>query len=185
MTRTITDRWPTALAVVATAGGIAAMVLADREVDWFGPSVAVMAAIYLLAYAIGRPGSAWLAFLVLSVVMTVLQILADRGDTDPALGMAVVLVVLWLAVVARRRYTDRPIFTLQTAGAVVFGLVTLLCAAVQPRLGIALAGVGFLAHGLWDAYHFRINRVVSRSWAEFCAVIDIPTGVALIVVAIL
>lgn len=181
----LVDRWPTALAVVAIAGAVAVMVLLDREVELFGPSIAVMAGIYLMAYALGRPGAAWLAFVVLSGVVSVLHVLDDRQlpGVDPAVGMTLVLVLLWLWTVARRRFTEGRIFSLQTAGMVGFGALTLLCATVAPRLGVALAGVGFLAHGGWDAYHFRVNQVVNRSWSEFCAVVDLGVGVALIAVA--
>lgn len=181
----LADRWPTALAVVAIAGAVAVMVLLDREVEYFGPSIAVMAGIYLTAYALGRPSSAWLAFVLLSAVVSVLHVLDGRHvpGVDPAVGMTIVLVLLWLWTVARHRFSEGRIFSIQTAGMVGFGVLTLLCATVQPRLGVALAGVGFLAHGVWDAYHFRVNQVVNRPWSEFCAVVDLGVGVALIVVA--
>lgn len=182
----VVDRWPTALALVVIAGAVTVMTLVDREVELFGPAIATMAGIYLMAYAIGRPATAWLAFVVLSVVVSVLQALyrLEVLGIDPAVGMTVVLVLLWLWTVARRRFTDAGTFSVQTAGMVAFGAATLLCAAVQPRLGVLLAGVGFLAHGVWDAYHFRVKKVVNRPWSEFCAVIDLGVGVALIVVAV-
>jgi hypothetical protein len=183
----LADRWPTALAIVTVAFAIGLMALVDNEAELFGPSVTVMAGIYMLAYVIGRPWTAWVAFAVMSAVMSVLQVLhnLDVSWADPFVGIVVVVVVLWLVAIARRRFTDIGTFPLQTAGMVVFGIITLVCAAVAPRLGAAVAGLGFLAHGLWDAYHFRVNKVVHRSWSEYCAVIDIPTGIALIVVALL
>jgi hypothetical protein len=97
--------------------------------------------------------------------------------------MALLLVPLWGWAVARRRFSDAATFTVQTAGAAVFGVLTLLCAAAEPRLGAVLAGVGFLAHGVWDAYHFTADKVVNRPWSEFCGVIDLATGTALIIAA--
>jgi hypothetical protein len=181
----LADRWPTALAVVVIAGAVAVMALVDREAELFGPSIATMAGIYLMAYAVGRPLTAWLAFVVLSAVVSVLQVLQRQQvlGIDPAVGMTIVLILLWLWAVARRRFTDARAFSVQTAGMVGFGAVTLLCAAVQPRLGLVLAGVGFLAHSAWDAYHFKANKVVNRPWSEFCGVVDAAVGVALIVVA--
>jgi hypothetical protein len=181
----LADRWPTALALVFTAGAIAVIALLDREAALFGPSVAVMAGNYLMAFADDRPWTAWPAFVGLSGLVTVLQVLrlTDVLDVDPGIGMTVVLVPLWLWAVARRRFTDVGTFSVQTAGMVGFGAITLLCAAAEPRLGAALAGVGFLAHGAWDAYHFKANKVVNRPWSEYCAVIDFATGLALIVAA--
>jgi hypothetical protein len=181
----VADRWPTALALVFIAGAIAVIALVDREAELFGPSVAVMAGIYLMAYATSRPWMAWVAFVVLSAVMTVLHVLRQTQvlDVNPGIGITVVVVLLWLWAVARRRFTEIGTFSVQTAGTVGFGAITLLCVAVEPRLGAALAGLGFLAHGVWDGYHFKANKVVNRSWSEFCGVIDLAIGVALIVAA--
>lgn len=181
----LTNRWPTALALVSTAGGIAVMALLDRDAEVFGPLVAMMAAIYLMAYAIGRPVSVWVALVVMSALISVFQVLDGRDalGVHPGVAMAIVLVLTWLWTVARRRHTDSGTFSLQTAGMVGFGTVTLVAAAVEPRAGVALAGVGFLAHGAWDAYHYRMNKVVHRTYAEFCGVVDLVTGTALVVVA--
>lgn len=181
----LTDRWPTALAIVVIAGAVTVMALLDREAQLFGPSIATMAGIYLMAYAVGRPWMAWLAFVGLSAAVSVLQVLQrlEVPGADPAVGMTVLLVLLWLWAVARRRFTDGGTFSIQTAGMMGFGALTLLCAAVQPRLGVLLAAVGFLAHAAWDAYHFKVNKVVNRPWSEFCGVVDAAVGVALIIVA--
>ncbi|MFK3980527.1 hypothetical protein ACI2K4_09130 [Micromonospora sp. NPDC050397] len=181
----LTDRWPTALAVVPVAGALTVMARSDQEARIFGPAIATMAGIYLVAYAIGRPWTAWLAFVALSAVVSVFPVLRALAvpGADAAVGMTVLLVPLWLWAVARRRFTDRATFSVQTAGLIGFGTLTLLCAAVAPRLGILVAAVGFLAHAAWDAYHFAVDRVVNRSWSEFCAVVDVVVGVALVVVA--
>jgi hypothetical protein len=182
----LVDRWPTALALVVIAGAIMAIALVDREAELFGPAIATMAGIYLVAYAIGRPWTAWLAFVALSAVVSLFHLLQRSGgwDVDPAVGMTVVLVVLWLWAVARRRYTDAGTFSIQTAGMLGFGAITLVCAAVEPRLGAALAGAGILAHGAWDAYHFKVDKIVNRPWSEFCCVVDVGVGAALIIAAV-
>lgn len=181
----LVDRWPTALAVVGLAGAISVIVLLDREVELFGPVVVMMAGIYLMAYAVGRPRAAWVALAVLSAVVSVLHALRQAGvlPIEPAVGMSIVVVLLWLWAVARRRFTDGGVFLLQTAAMVGFGAVTLVCAALAPRWGMVLAGTGFLAHAAWDAYHFRIDKVVDRPYAEFCGVVDLVIGPALIVAA--
>jgi hypothetical protein len=46
-----------------------------------------------------------------------------------------------------------------------------------------LAGVGFLAHGGWDAYHLAANKVVIRPWSEFYGVVDLAVSAALIIAA--
>ncbi|MCE7984454.1 MAG: hypothetical protein DYG89_25050 [Caldilinea sp. CFX5] len=38
-----------------------------------------------------------------------------------------------------------------------------------------------LAHAAWDAIHWWRNRVVARVYAEFCGVVDLPLGAAILV----
>ncbi|MEV1316415.1 hypothetical protein AB0J14_10060 [Micromonospora arborensis] len=181
----LVDRWPIAVALLVVAGTVTVIALVHDQARLFGPAVATMAGIYLMAYALGRPWTAWLAFAILSAVVTGLHLLARLLSlpVDPAVGMTLLLVPLWMWAVARRRFTSAGTFSVQTAGMVGFGAITLLTAASQPQVGTAVAGVGFLAHGIWDAYHYRLNLVVSRSWAQFCAVVDLGVGIALIIVA--
>ena len=41
-------------------------------------------------------------------------------------------------------------------------------------------GIAILSHAAWDAYHYLRNRVVVRSYAEFCAVVDLLLGAAIL-----
>jgi hypothetical protein len=184
---TLADRWPTALAIACAAGAIAAIALLDRDDVDFGPVVVLMAGIYLMAFALGRRWTAWVAFAVLSTVMGVLNGLDNAGvlPFEPAVGISLAVVLVWVWTVVRRRYADGGTFSVQTAGMVVFGGATLLCLALAPRWGELVAGLGFVAHGAWDAYHYRHNKVVSRSYAEFCGVIDLTVGPALIIASLL
>jgi hypothetical protein len=38
---------------------------------------------------------------------------------------------------------------------------------VSPDLGSYLVAFALLGHAAWDAVHFRLDRVVPRSYAEF------------------
>jgi len=117
------DRWPTVLGLVSAVGAIGVIALADKEVEIFGPVAALMAGIYVMAYVLGRPWTAWVALAVLSTVMSVLQILEmkDVLPLNPAVGMSIVVVALWLWAMARRLFTDGAAFSLQTAGGSVSG----------------------------------------------------------------
>lgn len=182
----LVDRWPSALGVVLAAAGIVVIAMTDHVVAYFLPVVVMMAGIYLVTFAIGPPGVVWLAGAVFSTVIAALLALdaAKVLPVDPATGMVGVVVLAWLWTVARRRFADGTTFSVQTAGFVGFGAVSVVGTAVAPRLALLLTGVGFFAHGLWDAYHFRARKVVARSWAEFCGVVDITVGPALIVAAL-
>ena len=51
---------------------------------------------------------------------------------------------------------------------------------MQPVLAGILIAVGLAAHAVWDIVHHRRNAVVSRSYAEFCAVLDLTLAVVVI-----
>jgi hypothetical protein len=181
-TSRLSERWPAALGLVVAAGVCAAVIPGldvDEVADEFAPAVATMMGIYLAAYAIGKPAAAWSAFVVLVVVAAVVGLF----DLDAAVVMTIVLVPLWLWVLARGRARDHPWFSIETLGLVLFGGLTIAAVVADARLAGILAGVGWLTHGLWDAYHFAKDRVVVRSWSEMCAVVDIPVGTSLIVVS--
>jgi hypothetical protein len=38
---------------------------------------------------------------------------------------------------------------------------------------------GLIGHAAWDAAHFRLDRVVARSYAEFCAFLGLLVGVTI------
>lgn len=71
---------------------------------------------------------------------------------------------------------------LQAAGMLVFGAGMLAALYVEPVLGGALVAVGLLGHGAWDAFHYVRDRVVARSYAEFCAVLDLLVGAAVLLI---
>ena len=169
-------RWPSALGLVQAAAAITVIVLLGADVE-FAPGIATMAGIYLVAYALGRPAAAWAAYPSLGAVVLVLIALG----IDAQVGMAVVLVLLWIWAISRGRAHDGRWFTIQTAGMAVFGALTVLAFLVEPKVGGVVAGIGWITHGIWDVYHFVKNKVVNRPWSELCAVVDIPVGVALVV----
>jgi hypothetical protein len=58
-------------------------------------------------------------------------------------------------------------------------------AAALDRLtqaGGILVSAGLFGHAAWDVYHHRINRVVTRSLAEFCFVLDTLLALAVLFV---
>ncbi len=154
-------RWPTALALVQAAAVIAVVVLLGADVE-FALGIATMAGIYLVAYALGRPAAAWPAYPSLVAVLLALIALGIDVPVGASVGMTVVLVLLWAWAVWGGRARDGRQFAVQTAGMVIFGLLTVVAVLVAPKVGGVLVGVGWIAHGIWDVYHFVENRVVNR-----------------------
>jgi hypothetical protein len=51
---------------------------------------------------------------------------------------------------------------------------------LAPEVGAYLVALALLGHAAWDAYHYLRDRVVARSYAEFCAVLDLVVGAAVL-----
>jgi hypothetical protein len=49
-------------------------------------------------------------------------------------------------------------------------------------MGAYLVAAGLIAHAAWDAFHYVRDRVVARSYAEFCAVLDLLVGATVLIV---
>jgi hypothetical protein len=78
----------------------------------------------------------------------------------------------------------RPSFglPLQTLALLGFGAVAVIALLLVPAAGAYLVALGLLAHAGWDAYHHRTNKVVARSYAEFCLVLDAALAVTIVAV---
>ncbi|MEV6278249.1 hypothetical protein [Nocardia sp. NPDC051832] len=160
-------RWPT-LAGIAFAA-ITAYDLATG-VD-LAQIIAASALIYLGAAALGRQSTAWPLFLGTFVVITIAKI-AGLDSTVVLLALAVPLVAY--AVIEHRD------ITVQGLAVLAFGAVALTALVVNEQLGAYLVAAGLLGHTAWDFYHFRADRVVARSLAEFCMVLDTLLALAIV-----
>ena len=171
-------RWPTLAGL-----GFAALVAYDLAsgVD-MAPVLAASAAVYLGAAALKRPAAAWPLFFATVVIITVARLLDDRFDpTWAILAGSVALLVYGLLRGASRPEYGLPLQTLALAG---FGAAAAAALLVNPELGAYLVAAGLLGHAAWDAYHHRVNRVVVRSMAEFCLVLDTALAVAIVIVTV-
>jgi hypothetical protein len=173
----IVQRWPTALGILVAAGSV--LGLSDgRDV---ASVVAASGFVYLAAAALGRPGAAWPAF-GLTFVLVGLGMSVSGFDPVPWLiAGAVVLVVIGLAP---QRW--RPVWSLptQAAAMLVLGATAVIALRVDATAGGVLVSLGLLAHVAWDVYHHRNGRVVARSFAEFCGVLDILVAVGVLVLTL-
>ncbi len=173
-TDVLMHRWPTALGIAVAA--LAAFDLQDGLE--FAALTVLMALVYLGAAALDRRWSAWV--LLLAGLLPTFFIPSNSG-IDPSvvllLAAAPVFVVLGVARGQLRKPGGLP---LQTAGMLAFGSTVLVALYVDPDFGGKLVAIAILGHAAWDAYHYLRNRVVSRSYAEFCAVVDLLLGAAIL-----
>lgn len=168
--------WPAALAVLVAAG--TAVGLSDpRQV---APVVAASGLVYLAAAATGRRWVSWVAFGGTFALITLDKLLGIDG-TLWMLALAAALVVVGLV---GRRVRPWWALGLQSAAMVVLGAAALIAVELNPTMGGLLVAAALLGHAAWDVYHHRTNRVVSRSLAEFCAVLDVLVAIVVAVVAL-
>jgi hypothetical protein len=174
--QTLVRRWPTALGILVAA--LTAYGLSEGAE--LAPILALSGLIYLGAAALERQSAAWPIFAVTFVILTVVKVLDLPGATWVFLGVAAVFIAYGLI-----RGITRPPggFPLQAVAMVVLGVIAAVTVLAGGTLGAVLVALGLYAHAGWDAYHHRTNRVVARSMAEFCLVLDVLIATVMLVVA--
>jgi hypothetical protein len=175
-------RWPTALGIA-----VAAMTAYDLEIDAgsvssFSALVVLMALVYVGAAALDRRRATWVVFLAGFAVIVVFLDLLDSG-VDPSAVLLVAALVFFMLGVARGLLRRPGGLTFQAAGMLAFGSIGLAALYVNPDLGGYLVAFALLGHAAWDAYHYLRDRVVARSYAEYCGVLDLLVGAAILVMA--
>jgi hypothetical protein len=175
----LTRRWPTALAVglsaLSVSGGGSGDVAA--AVGGFGEPLLLLPLLYLIVTQTGRPRASWPVLGVLTTAMVVLRVL--DVVSPPVVLVAVALVLLVWGAVGGTPH-GRATFGVQAVGMLLFGALALVGLAVDPDLGRYLVAAGWFFHGVWDFVHLRLDKVVSRTFAEWCGVIDVLIAAELV-----
>jgi Na+/phosphate symporter len=125
------------------------------------------------------PSAAWPAFFVTVVVITAGRIgVINIDPTWVLIGLAGLLLGYGLLRGATRPMEGLP---LQAIAMLAFGAAAALALYLNEVFGAYLVAAGLLAHAAWDLYHHWANKVVVRSMAEFCFVLDTILAVAIVV----
>lgn len=167
-------RWPTLLALVMAglSWGASPLKGLSEALLVFGFGFG-----YLAAAVVGHRRATWVicVALLLSVVL-----LRSQDLVDPALALIVAAAtpVMWGAV--RGRLWPPGDLLTETAGMVLFTTIGLTALVIAPDLGRYLLAAGWLGHTVWDVAHLRTDTVVSRSFAEWCAVFDFIGGISIL-----
>lgn len=174
--------WPS-IAGIAFAAFVARDLFSGEEHG--GELASIVAAsglVYLVAASLQRPPTAWLAFLAAVVIITAAKIGVIGFDaTWVLLGLAILFAGYGLLRGATRPAGGLP---LQSIAMVGFGSAAAIALYVNQAAGAYLVAVGLLAHAGWDAYHHWTNKVVTRSLAEFCFVLDVLLALAIVVATV-
>jgi hypothetical protein len=168
-------RWPTFLGVALGADTVLDEIT-DATTHRYAEVLPLLPLLYVVLAVLRRPRASWPVLLVLLAGYGALE-LQDRVETSVVVLAAALAATIWGAGHGRHRDAD---FRLQVAGMVAFGALAVGGLLVDPDLGRYLVAAGWLGHGVWDWVHLARNRVVARSYAEWCGALDVMVGVALL-----
>jgi hypothetical protein len=176
-TDVLKHRWPTALGIA-----VAVLTAFDLQLDAgfvasLSALVVVMALVYLGSAALDRRWSAWV---VLLAGLPVAFFLTPTSGVAAAVVLLFASLVLLVLGVGRGQWRRPGGLTLQAAGMLGFGAIALATLYVNTVLGAYLVAAALLSHAVWDAFHYLRDRVVARSYAEFCGIVDLVLGVAIL-----
>jgi hypothetical protein len=177
--RPVARRWPTAVALASAA--FSALGGDNGDSSGLAKALPLLALLYLVVAAVNRRRATWVVFGVLIVSYIGLRAL-DVVDTTVVIMAIALAASIWGA--GHGRHRERA-FQVQLIGMVGFAAVALAGLAVDPELGRYLVAAGWLAHGIWDFVHLAKDKVVVRSYAEWCGVLDILIAAQLVVLPLL
>ena len=166
-------RWPTALGIAVAA--LAAFDLQDGLE--FATLTVLLALVYLGAAALDRRWSAWVLLLA---GLPLAFLIPSTWEIDPLVVLLVAATAFLVLGVARGLWRRPGGLPLQTVGMLAFGSTVLMALYVDQDLGGTLVAFALIGHAAWDAYHFVRNRIVPRSYAEFCIFVDLLLGAAIL-----
>jgi hypothetical protein len=176
----LAHRWPATLGIAVAALTTFDLRIDVKSISFLSALVVLMPLVYVGAAVVDRRRFAWVVLLVAITPLVLTQVLDLKINLHPAFLIAA---LAFLALGAARGQMHGPSSVpLQAAGMLVFGATMLVALYVEPDLGGMLVAIGLLSHAAWDAVHYVRNRVVTRSYAEFCAVVDLLVGAAVIFV---
>jgi hypothetical protein len=175
-TNRLKDGWPIALAVGMAAlsfggSGSAEGVAALSQV------LLLLPLLYLVVAKLQRRQASWPVLVVgitSFIALRALDVIAPS-----AVFSAVALLVLVLGAVDGQLRRPDP-FRVQALGMLGFGALALAGLVVDPDLGRYLVAAGWFLHGIWDFVHLRADKVVARSYAEWCGGVDVLIAVELV-----
>jgi hypothetical protein len=172
----LTDRWPTVLALglsAATFGGSET----EEGVASLSEVLLLLPLLYLVVAKLQRRQASW-PVLVVGITPFIALRALDVIAPAAVFSAVALLVLVWGAVDGRLRRPD--LFRVEALGMLGFGALALAGLAVDPDLGRYLVAAGWFLHGIWDFVHLKLDKVVARSYAEWCGVLDVLIAAELV-----
>lgn len=165
-------RWPTALAI-----GLALVSWGISTVR-AGQILPLLPCLYVVVAVLRRRGASWPVLLASMAVVLLLQLQHVLDATVAILALASAI-----AIVGLLRRPGRTELGVQIGGMVIFGGLALVGLTAAPEVARYVLAAAWFGHGVWDLVHLRRDAVVSRSYAEWCGVVDILIAAQLLFAA--
>jgi hypothetical protein len=176
LTALLRNGWPIALAL-----GMAALTFGGSEsaegLTGLSEALLLLPLEYLVVAKLRRREASWPVLVVFITPFIVLRAL-DLISPTPVYTAIALAVLVWGAVDGQLRRPDP--FRVQALGMLGFGAVALAGLAVDPDLGRYLVAAGWFGHGIWDLVHLKLDKVVARSYAMWCGILDVGIAVELL-----
>lgn len=168
-------RWPSVVGLLALLANIT-----GRAESHLTAMIIIIAAMcYLGAAALGFRGGGW----VMVGIGAIAVLLAGGTGADKTVTLLVLGVVLGIVGWLRGDSIDRRELVLQFIAFVGFSGIALTAMMSSPLLAAHLAALAAIGHAAWDVAYFVREKVVARSLAEACFVLDLGLGVVLLLTA--
>ncbi|MDF5752713.1 hypothetical protein [Spongiactinospora sp. TRM90649] len=170
-------RWPSATAAVVAALSWGANDSPDGARS-MAELLLLLPLLYLVVTRLRRRASSWPVLFVLFGSLLTLRVL-DVIEPSAVLAGVALLVLIWGALDIELLKEGE--FGIQALGMILFGAFALAGLIMNPVLGQYAVAAGFFLHGIWDFFYLKHDKVVSRSYAEWCGVFDILIAVQLLI----
>jgi hypothetical protein len=175
--RRLLERWPSLVGLLA----LLLNVTNGPDAHVTAMIIVIASACYLATSAIGSRRSGWVV--VAGAIVAVA--LARVTGLDPTVTLLVLGVAFAVLGLLRGADVDRRELGTQALGFLGFSAVALTAMMVGPVPALYLAALAAVGHAAWDVVHLVRDRVVPRSLAEACFVLDLGLGVAMLCLAAL
>jgi hypothetical protein len=170
------DRWPTALALAMSAATFGGSESAEG-VAGLSEALLLLPLLYLVVAKLRRRQASW-PVLVVGITPFIALRALDLIAPAAVFSAVALIVLLWGAIDGQLRRPDP--FRVQALGMLGFGALALAGLAVDPDLGRYLVAAGWFGHSIWDLVHLKLDRVVARSYAEWCGILDVVIAAELV-----
>ncbi|MFD3810649.1 hypothetical protein [Rhodococcus sp. NPDC058639] len=172
-------RWPALLALALVGPDVVAAALGEKggSAQFLGEALPMLALIYLIMAKIGNRKITWPVVVLVAGTVAVTEVTGIVAPSTLLIGASLVLLG-WVMLTGEIDST--PNMRLQVVGVVFFCGVALAGLAVDPTIGVYVIAAGWFLHGVWDFVHIWRAQVVSKTFAEWCGVIDVLIAAQLV-----